>query len=296
MIEGKQIFSDDAIRQFLLGTLNSAEQARFEHSLFVDDTLEERVRLTELELSDDYSANRLSRADRDLFHQRFLLTADRARTLKISRALHDNFATAAFDAHAGFWQNAIGIFDIRRHAWKYAFATLTLLLLLLATALLVKKEKRFVYPFAPPKSTPRASHSTPRMTNHSTNAAAPAHNETAPALPLHEGLRSSEESTTTVVLDSETPLESAPTIATRGEIITVQLKLNDAAAELYEVKITTTAGEPVFYANALKRTDEKTLGFDVSNSSLKPGDFQVVLTGIDGESKQSAGTYYFRVR
>src|SRR6185369_1665268 len=91
----QQEFSDDAVRRFLLGSLSPGEQARFEHSLFVDDALEERVRLAELELSDEYTANRLSRADRDLFRQRFLLTADRERQLRVSQALHDNFAASS---------------------------------------------------------------------------------------------------------------------------------------------------------------------------------------------------------
>jgi hypothetical protein len=34
----------------------------------------------------------------------------------------------------------------------------------------------------------------------------------------------------------------------------------------------------------------------VPGSSIKPGDFQVTLTQLEGESKQTVGTYYFRVR
>jgi hypothetical protein len=293
MIEDKApAFSDDAIRRFLLGSLNSTDQSLFEHSLFVDDTLEERVRLAELELSDDYTANRLSSAERDLFRQRFLVTVDRERKLEVSRALHENFAPSVSIAGAGFWQSAVGIFDIRRHAWKYAFATLALILLVLATALLVKKDQpRFVYPFKPSNAGPKPSAtSTPRMTNHSTNAPAPSHSETSPALPLHEGL------TTNIVLDSATPLESAPTISTSGDIVTVQLMLDEPLAESYGVSVTTISGESVFSADGLKRTEEKTLGFDVPTGLIKPGDYQVALTRLDGGSKQSAGTYYFRVR
>src|SRR5216110_2204124 len=120
MIEDKQhAFSDEAIRRFLLGGLDATEQSLFEHSLFVDESLEERVRLVELELPDDYTANRLTRADRELFRQRFLLTPDRERKLEVSKALHDNFAAPGLLARGTFWQNAVSVFDIRRHAWKY---------------------------------------------------------------------------------------------------------------------------------------------------------------------------------
>src|ERR1043166_2096304 len=116
MIENNQrAFSDEAVRRFLLGRLNTTEQSLFEHSLFVDETLEERVRLAELELSDDYTANRLNRADRDLFRRRFLLTAARQKQLGVSRALHENFADSVSIGGAGFWQSAVGLFDIRRH-------------------------------------------------------------------------------------------------------------------------------------------------------------------------------------
>jgi len=294
MIEGtQQTFSDEAIRRFLLGGLNATDQTLFEHSLFADETLEERVRLAELEMSDDYSANRLSRAERDLFRQRFLLTPDREKKLEVSRALHQNFAASVPIGGVGFWQGAVGIFDIRRHAWKYAFATLALMLLFLATALLIKKEpSRFVFlPFKPPKAAPKPSAtSTPRITNHSTNAPAPSHSETSPALPLHEGL------TTSVMLNTGTPLESAPVISTSGDIVTVQLKLDEPSAEVYDVNVMTMTGESMFSASSLQRSEEKTLAFDVPASAIEQGDFQIVLTRVDGDSKQSAGTYYFRVR
>ena len=294
MIEGTpQTLSDETIRRFLLGSLNAAEQSSFEHSLFVDDTLEERVRLAELELSDDYTANRLSHTDRNLFRQRFLLTADRESQLQVSRALHENFADSNSIARSGDWRNFAGIFDLRRHAWKYAFAALTVVLLLLAAALLAKKDHtRLAGPFTLPKAGPRPSGtSTPQRANHSTTAPAPSHSETSPALPLHEGL------TTSVVLDSETPLDSAPVISTSGDIVTVQLKLeNPPVAEAYDVNVMTMAGEPVFSAIAVQRSAEKTLAFDVPTSTIKPGDFQIAVTRVAGDSIQPAGTYYFRVR
>ena len=294
MIEGNpRPFSDEAIRRFLLGALNATEQARFEHSLFVDDSLEERVRLAELELSDDYSANRLSHVERNLFRQRFLLTADRESKLQVSKALHNNFANSNSISRSASWQNFVGIFDTRRHAWKYAFVAMTLLMLLLATLLWVKKDQnRIAVPLKPPQATPRASESTstPLRTAHAPNASAPSHSETSPALPLHEGL------TTSVVLDTETPLESAPVISTSGDVVIVQLKLSEPAAEAYDANVMTMAGESVFAADALNRGAEATLSFDVPTSSFKSGDFQIALTRIDGDAKCAAGTYYLRVR
>jgi hypothetical protein len=291
--ETRQHFTDEAVRRFLLGNLNSAEQSAFENSLFSDADLEERVRLAELELSDDFAANRLSSADRDLFRQRFLLTAGRQTSLEVSKALRQNFAPARFTAQPSLRQQIIGLFDIRRHAWKYAFATLILMLLLLATALLVRREQSRIAQDReqPHRSAPRPSVTAmPQQGHHPPNSSVPTHPETSPQLPPHEGLP------TTVVLASGIPLESAPTLSTSGETITVQLELNEPFASAYDVSVTTVADESVFSANALPRGPTEILGFDLPTNVLKPGDFQVVLTRNDGESKQSAGIYYFRIR
>ena len=212
-------------------------------------------------------------------------------SLEVSRALHDSFASPNLIAPATFWQNVVGVFNIRRHAWRYAFATLTLLLLLLGTALLIKRENSHFVNVRPPKVLPRPTATVaPQPAHHPPNSSAPTHNETSPVLPLHEGLA------TSIVLYSGTPLESAPAISTSGDFVTVQLMLNEPLAESYEVSLTTASGESVFSADGLKRADQKTLGFVVPANSLRPGDFQVTLTRIDGESKQNNGIYYFRVR
>src|SRR5215510_5874204 len=105
--ETNKQFSDEAIRRFLLGSLDSNEQSLFEQSLFTDDELEDRVRLAELELTDDYATARLSDAEQQLFRQRFLLTTDRQRELSVSQALHDNFATPAFVPRGTVLQNIV---------------------------------------------------------------------------------------------------------------------------------------------------------------------------------------------
>ncbi len=285
-------FSDEAIRRFLLGSLNSTEQSAFEHLLFTDEGMEERVRLAELELSDDFAANRLSSVERNLFRQRFVLTADRQRQLEVSKALQINFTTATVSSPVPFWQRVANNFDIRRHAWKYAFAALTLVLLVLTAALLVKRENSRLAgePGKPPRVAPRPSAtSNPQPAHHPPNAGSPAHAETPPALPLHDGL------TTSVVLDSATPIESAPTISTSGDVITVQLKLGQPLAESYDLNVMTSAGESVFSSYSLRRENE-IVAFDLPTSSLKPGDFQIGLTRVEVDSKQGAGIYYFRIR
>jgi hypothetical protein len=293
MIDETRQFSDEAIRRFLLGRLDSADQSVFETSLFSNGELEERVRLAELELSDDFAADRLTSAERDLFRQRFLVTAGRETSLEVSKALQKDFAQARFTTQTSFRQQISSLFDIRQHAWKYAFATLILMLLLLATALLIRREQsRLVHDQSRPRPSPSrpSTASTPVSTHHSGNAPAPTHNEISPALPPHEGLP------TSVVLSSGTALESAPAITKGGDVITVQLELSEPLASAYDVNVMTASGESIFSANALPRGGNVILGFELPTNVLNPGDFQVALTRNNGDSKQAAGIYYFRVR
>ena len=87
-------FSDDLIRRFLLGRLSSTEQTSLEESLFIDEELEARVHLAELDLTDDYVFARLNAADRERFDRMFLISADRRQGLNVARALRDRFGPA----------------------------------------------------------------------------------------------------------------------------------------------------------------------------------------------------------
>src|SRR5258706_15294864 len=84
--------SDEAIPRFLLGRLRAQEQIAFERQLFSDPPLDSRVRLAELDLADDYTYLRLGAGDRDLFEEKFLMTANRRRQVEVSTALRDRCA------------------------------------------------------------------------------------------------------------------------------------------------------------------------------------------------------------
>lgn len=293
MTEENQQFSEEAIRRFLLGKLSQPELAAFEQSLVTNDELSERVRLAELELSDDYVANRLSESERQGFAAGFLLTADRQWQLNVSRALQQKLsAPTRVRMHKSILARFVSLFDVRAHAWKYAFAAL-ILMLLLGTALLLKREQLRIAGGPPSSRSPAPKLTgtpTTQPMHHVPNSAPPTHAEQSPALPLHEGL------TPSVVLNANTPLEAAPVIRTSGDVLTLELRLDQPLAGCYDVHVMTTSGESVFIENAIKRTEADTLGFDVPASAIESGDFQIVLMRADSEPKQRAGTYYLRVR
>src|SRR5260370_38939044 len=116
-------FSDDVIRRFLLGNLRDDERPAFEVQLFDDDELESRVRLAQLDLADDYAFDRLNAENKKLFARAFLVTADRRRALKVSNALHDRYAHAAW-SELNVARRVQNLFLLKQPSWKYALAAL----------------------------------------------------------------------------------------------------------------------------------------------------------------------------
>lgn len=288
MIENhKREFSDETIRRFLLGELTGGDQSHFEEQMFTDEDLSARVRLAELELCDEYASERVSDREQQTFRERFLLTADRKQALEVSAALGKRFSARTTE-HSAI-QRIRNLINVNQAVWRYAFAAL-ILLIVLATVLLVTKDHSRIA-WIPQRVPPRpTATSTPRITHHSTNAAAPAHNEQSPELPMHDSL------TPSVVLTTNNPIDSSPVITNANrDAVRFEIVLDQPAAELYDVNVTTLSGESVFSANAIKRAEDK-LVVDVPANAINSGDYQVSLTRSDDEARQSAGIYYFRVR
>ena len=82
-------FSDFAIRQFLLGQLSANKRAQFERALFLDSSLEQRTRLAEIALADDYALGRLRSKDLNAFVAGFPFSAARRNQIEVSLSLRD---------------------------------------------------------------------------------------------------------------------------------------------------------------------------------------------------------------
>ena len=182
-----QEFSDDSIRHFLLGRLQASEQTIFEEQLFINGDLEARLRLAEFELADDYAFKRLTESETKAFRERYLLTTDRNQKLNVSQAIRDRFLSESVaEIKPTVYQRLMPWFDLRRPAWRYAFAAL-ILVLILGTVFLVTKEPQIVNWILPDRFKPRPHASpTPQMMNHSTGSSSPVHDEPSPPAVPHE--------------------------------------------------------------------------------------------------------------
>jgi hypothetical protein len=276
-------FSDAAIRRFLLGQLRGNDLSAFERALFCDSSLEQRTRLEEIALADDYATRRLRDKDLNAFIQTFRFTAARRNQIEVSMSLNECFAPRA-EAH-----RAEKSLTFKHPVWRWALAAM-ILIMLFATVWLVMKEpqmvkvpRRFLHSNAPVTPTPEVAH-------HAEHATEPgAHRDELPPAPSHEAALD------VIVLDSAVSAENAPTVtlATLSDKCHLQLMLDGTSSATFLAELMTSRGELVYSQELTTAAGENRISFDVSRERLVGGDYQVRLTREpDGNLK----TYYLRVR
>jgi hypothetical protein len=306
-------FTDDAIRRFLFGRLGVAEQTAFEERLFTDDSLEERVRLAEFDLADDYALERLSAADRKAFEKKFLLSAERKRQLTISRALRDRFASASAVGHtaqpgakASISARFRLLFGLNQRAWRLAFGV-AILVVLVGMVWLLVKEPRIkegisrvnIFNRRAPAPAPAP---TPRLAGHANNtSSAPEHQTTPSPMPPHAPTASPVILSVDLFSDASRDRDKYPLIdLPKGEhdIVRLQLALKRNQTGSYRADLLTVDGQSIFSSQSLQSTDTETgqVDFDVPAALLKTGDYRVSLRRADVGSKRTVASYYFRVQ
>jgi hypothetical protein len=281
-----QPFSDFAIRQFLLGQLRANKRAQFERALFLDSTLEQRTRLEEMALADDYALRRLGSKDLNAFLGGFPFSAARRNQIEVSLGLRECFVQTPADHHAEAW------LTFKHPVWKLAFAT-AILIMLFATIWLATKEPRIVRRFLPHQSHPAAAATpTAEVAHHAERASEPAtHRDQQTTVPGHEL------SSDMLVLDSTTTADNAPTVTLatiRDKNVRVQLLLGEAAQSTYRAELTRSTGEVVFSETEIPvDANADRVNFNIPIENLAAGDFQIKLTRTS-DGKQAI--YFLRVR
>jgi hypothetical protein len=282
---GQPQFSDAAIRQFLLGRLRESDRVAFERALFLDSSLEERTRIHEIALADDYAMRRLRSKELKAFVERFSFSTARRNQMEVSRALSECFSPAN-----AYRANARQKFE--HSGWKIAFATM-ILIMMFATIWVATKERRLVGRLMPQRSHPATPTApAPGVAHHAESASErPAHREDSPEPPAHEA------ATDAIVLDATTTEENAPilTFATvHDQNVRVQLILSEAAQSTYCAELIKSTGEVLLSKAEIAvdaNADRVTL--DIPRENLAAADFQIKLTRTS-DGKQA--NYFLRVR
>lgn len=294
MPEPTEQFSDETIRRFLLGSLTAAEQATFDERLFSEDGLEKRVRLAECELADDYAFERLKAADKELFEQKFLVTAARHQKLTVSEALRDRFAP---DSVVTIVPSAMTIAErlqrrlgFGRPAWKLAFRVI-ILLLLIGTMWSVLRGPRLGKRLLALR--PAAPVATPAPNQQDAH-----HPKTSPE-PLKENAPPDQIAPVTIMLVPQhgyDPTHIATVSLPGGEQSSLHVQLTfKREQELYRAELLTIAGQSVFSEGGLKSAaGGDSVDFNVPGKFLNSGDYQIKLSQLTDGS--GVATYYFRVQ
>jgi anti-sigma factor RsiW len=81
-------FSDDLLRQYLLGELAENQQVEIEDRAFEDPKLLKSITALENDLIDEYVAGEIPVRKRERFETHFLAAAERKKKLAFARALH----------------------------------------------------------------------------------------------------------------------------------------------------------------------------------------------------------------
>ncbi|SRR6266516_2010458 len=309
-------FPDEAIRRFLFGGLNAAEQLRFEEALFADERMETRVRLAECELADDYAFGRLSASERELFEQRFLVTTARQQKLDVSSALRDRFATASdvtqtvslrsqpvptASSSTGMTisEKLQRLLGLNQRSWRLALSAV-ILIVLIGTVWSVLHEPHIRNKFfAKRRPAPAATPNTDQQESH--HAVKPS------STPLQEATPSPPEPERpalvpgAVVLVPENRYDRdrimPVSLASDARDLHVQLEFKGNQPGTYRAELLTIPGQSLFNEGSLKPSaGGTTIEFDVPVRFLKVGDYQVKLSRVTDGIEESLAMYYFRVQ
>ena len=283
-------FSDGTIRRFLLAQLSRAERAAFESALIANSQLEQRARLLEIELVDDYAADRLRRNERAAFQQKFLVTAARQKKLEVSAALQRSLTGLSSQRTDS---SLISAFPWPRLAWRIAFSILALAILL-TSVMVIRREPQIVERIIPKRLRPAAVVTpTPESAHHANSSSEPGvHRDELPTLPAHEA------SPQTIVVRADSSAASAPVISltsNTAKTVRLELKLESNESATFSIVVTNSNGEVVHNVPEIHVEHADRVDFDVQGELLKAGDYQVTLTRINGEAGR-VGTYHFRVQ
>lgn len=294
-------YSDDAIRRFLLGRLSSPDQFAFERQLFSEPSLDARVRLAELDLADEYACRRISAAARDLFEEKFLVSAARRRQLEVSVALRHRFASASvLKTKSTFIAQLRTLFRLRRPSQRLAFG-LAILLVLFAATWLVIKEPRIVERISnkiyPRRSSPRSA---PQEVHHPANTSSPEHQITPAPMGVHNQTFSPSV-TIALVPGASSDRGNIPSLTLpKGEqaIVRLQLALIPNQPGTYRTELLTVDGQTIFSAESIRTPENGSaqIDFDVPARLLTIGNYQIRLVRDNAGMKEDLGRYYFRVQ
>ncbi len=268
--------------------------------MLIGEAMENRVRLAELELADDYSGGRLSGRELQLFESNFLVTKDRGKKVAVSRALRRALRKRSVEQAGKSPVNdglRYAIAKTLRIDPRLAAPALLLVALIISVALvMILIRKPHVQPSVVAK---KQAVSLPAQQNDHPENAHPVGSQTAeptepkviPQLSLLANVTLQSDALNLPIQVPGSPLER--------DIVRVNLLLGPDAPASCRAELLTSEGQHITEAGELTVLTEgkqKKVVWDLAARLLKVGDYQIKLTQANASQFPQLGQYTFRVQ
>jgi hypothetical protein len=268
----------DALERYLLGEVSDDERSEIEQSYFADDAVFDQLIDVQNDLVDSYVRGTLPAADRKRFEERFLTTGSGVDRVEFARALKEKIA-ARSSRKTG-------------RVRLLAIAASVVIVVIVAAWMTFTLQRRTQPPIAnsPPKAPQQQRTTSPTPVQAQTQTAPLQSRPPASAL------------ITTVLLtpggtresDAATPLVLRPA----PQFVRVELVLEDDRYDSYAAELQDVEGRVLWKAHSLRATTApsgRMVAVSVPAKLLPPGDYIVVLQGIDRGEASEINNYTFTV-
>lgn len=304
----------ESIRRYLLGELSKQELEQIEQLVMSDDGVYEELLFAEDDLVDEYLSGTLSEDDRTKFKKRFLVVPELRQSVSFASALRKHALETAPQVAAE--EPRPSLFDrLRRIFLQPAFAASYAALLIVAVALNVWL---FRQNFQLNSRSARLGAPTRGTADLEELEAARQRNEQLSAELIRQQELVAEEKRKLQQLQREPTRQTGGSgvlavtllsgfVRDSGEWkkfslpsdkrgVSFQLDVAGDDYNTYQARLETIDGQPKLPGKNLKFGPGNIVTFYVPSRILKPGDYRIVLNGIDSSKATSEiGSYYFRV-
>lgn len=318
--------SERLIARYLLGELPEEQQVEIEDRAFQDKDYLASITAVENDLIDEYVRHELSAAERRRFEERFLASAERRKRVEFARALASVASeTVVVEKPAAIsWRDSLKAFISGLNpAGQFALAAI-MLLLIVGGAWLLTETLRLRRQFTGLQAESQSRQSERKALEQQIEAERKRNEELTARLnqekqqreQTDESLRQLTETGNTAtpaprpVIATLTLLPGVsrgggkkPSLAMPENARLVRLQIGVDPEDQYKsftAELRTVAGRQIWtreHLLARTRNGARSIGLTVPATALKPGDYELKLSGqTEGGGTEDVGFYYFNVR
>lgn len=302
----KDVYSDETLRQYLLGEVSDHEGERIERQYLADKDSFDHLLSVEDDLVDEYLSAELSPEERQQFEQKLLATPKQRERLHQAHIFHESVVSNRTRAKETKPAKTSSWFNIFRFRVPAIAAALALLLLTIGLAWLVVRERQLAATLQQLKSEREAMQQREQelrqkltdqermnseLREHLRNAPATEPSKQSPVTPTI--------ATFVLSLTSSRGGSGASSFTLKPNIEIVQLlvPVTNAAYSSYRAELQTAEGTSLYKTANLKlRSNASTVSLTIPSKVFNVRDYVLKISGVGGNGQlEDAGFYSFRI-